>query len=115
MPFKRSYGVGAISQKYKKKLKIGDGYVIAARCTTDLIEHIWKFQNYSGKFALYILLCLIMNIYYSIFFSEQLMELFPCRARRRISHGLKRKPLGLIKRLRKAKKEAGPLEKPEVN
>lgn len=43
------------------------------------------------------------------------MELFPCRARRRISHGLKRKPLGLIKRLRKAKKEAGPLEKPEVN
>eukprot|EP00105_Crassostrea_gigas_P040306 XP_019924454.1 PREDICTED: 40S ribosomal protein S15 [Crassostrea gigas] len=46
--------------------------------------------------------------------NEQLMELFPCRARRRISHGLKRKPLGLIKRLRKAKKEAGPLEKPEV-
>lgn len=43
------------------------------------------------------------------------MELFPCRARRRISHGLKRKPLGLIKRLRKAKKEAGPLEKPEVS
>ncbi|XP_061163716.1 small ribosomal subunit protein uS19-like [Saccostrea cucullata] len=46
--------------------------------------------------------------------NEQLMELFPSRARRRISHGLKRKPLGLIKRLRKAKKEAGPLEKPEV-
>ncbi|KAK3098398.1 hypothetical protein FSP39_019150 [Pinctada imbricata] len=46
--------------------------------------------------------------------SEQLMELFPARARRRFSHGLKRKPMALIKRLRKAKKEAGPLEKPDV-
>merc|ERR1711915_1164276 len=46
--------------------------------------------------------------------SEQLMELFPSRARRRFSRGLKRKPMALIKRLRKAKKEAGPLEKPEV-
>merc|ERR1712090_53248 len=45
--------------------------------------------------------------------SEQLMELFNCRARRRFSRGLKRKPMALIKRLRKAKKEAPPLEKPE--
>ena len=42
------------------------------------------------------------------------MELFHCRARRRFARGLKRKPMSLIKRLRKAKKEAGPLEKPEV-
>ncbi|CAC5386160.1 40S ribosomal protein S15-like [Mytilus californianus] len=46
--------------------------------------------------------------------NEQLMELFPCRIRRRLSKGLKRKPMALIKRLRQAKKEAGPLEKPEV-
>ena len=46
--------------------------------------------------------------------NEQLMELFPCRIRRRLSKGLKRKPMALIKRLRQAKKVAGPLEKPEV-
>merc|ERR1712105_468391 len=46
--------------------------------------------------------------------SEQLMELFTSRARRRLSRGLKRKPMALIKRLRKAKKEAPPMEKPEV-
>merc|ERR1712179_483354 len=46
--------------------------------------------------------------------SEQLTELFSCRVRRRFQRGLKRKPLALIKRLRKAKKEAPPLEKPEV-
>ena len=42
------------------------------------------------------------------------MELFPCRVRRRMTRGLKRKPMALIKRLRKAKKEAPALEKPEV-
>lgn len=42
------------------------------------------------------------------------MDLLHCRARRRFSRGLKRKPLALIKKLRKAKKEASPLEKPEV-
>lgn len=36
------------------------------------------------------------------------------RARRHFSRGLKRKPLALIKKLRKAKKEAPPLEKPAV-
>merc|ERR1712243_55348 len=45
---------------------------------------------------------------------DQLADLYTCRARRRLNRGLKRKPLALIKRLRKAKKEAGPLEKPEV-
>merc|ERR1712002_1065676 len=45
---------------------------------------------------------------------DQLADLFTCRARRRLNRGLKRKPLALIKRLRKAKKEAGPLEKPGV-
>lgn len=47
--------------------------------------------------------------------SEQLTELFTCRIRRRFQRGLKRKPLALIKRLRKAKKEAPALEKPEVS
>merc|ERR1711874_812094 len=45
---------------------------------------------------------------------EQLMELFNCRARRCYSRGLTRKPMTLVKRLRKAKKEAPPMEKPEV-
>ncbi len=36
------------------------------------------------------------------------------RARRRFQRGLKRKPLGLIKKLRKAKKEAASDEKPAV-
>lgn len=36
------------------------------------------------------------------------------RARRRFQRGLKRKPMGLIKKLRKAKKEALPNEKPPV-
>ena len=66
---------------------------------------------------------------------EQLMTLMSCRARRRFSRGLKRKPLAFMKRwvcdergdsgllklhvglsilyrLRKAKKEAPPMEKP---
>jgi len=46
--------------------------------------------------------------------NEQFMQLLHCRARRRFQRGLKRKPMALIKRLRKAKKEAPPLEKPEV-
>ena len=46
--------------------------------------------------------------------TEQLTELFRARIRRRFQRGLKRKSLALIKRLRKAKKEAPPLEKPEV-
>ncbi|CAM0135236.1 unnamed protein product [Umbelopsis sp. WA50703] len=46
--------------------------------------------------------------------SEQFMELVHCRARRRFQRGLKRKPMGLIKKLRAAKKEAAPGEKPAV-
>merc|ERR1712001_792304 len=46
--------------------------------------------------------------------NEQLMELFPCRVRRKISRGLKRKPMALIKKLRKEKKECPVNEKPVV-
>ncbi|CAF0767494.1 unnamed protein product [Adineta steineri] len=46
--------------------------------------------------------------------TEQLMPLLHCRARRRLSRGLKRKPMALIKRLRKAKKETPELEKPQA-
>ncbi|XP_070543369.1 small ribosomal subunit protein uS19-like isoform X2 [Ptychodera flava] len=46
--------------------------------------------------------------------NEQLMEMFPARIRRKLSRGLKRKPLALMKKLRKAKKECAYLEKPEV-
>ncbi|KAJ3311475.1 ribosomal protein S15 [Blyttiomyces sp. JEL0837] len=46
--------------------------------------------------------------------SEQLTELVHARARRRFQRGLKRKPMGLIKKLRKAKKDAPEGEKPEV-
>eukprot|EP00879_Flechtneria_rotunda_P000177 GHRR01000248.1.p1 GENE.GHRR01000248.1~~GHRR01000248.1.p1 ORF type:complete len:155 (+),score=34.78 GHRR01000248.1:31-465(+) len=46
--------------------------------------------------------------------SDELIELFHARARRRFQRGLKRKPLALIKKLRKAKKEATPGEKPEA-
>lgn len=42
------------------------------------------------------------------------MELVHARARRRFSRGLKMKPLALMKKLRKAKKEAPPMEKPAV-
>jgi small subunit ribosomal protein S15e len=45
--------------------------------------------------------------------NEQLMPMFSCRVRRRFQRGLKRKPMALIKRLRKAKKNAPAMEKPE--
>ncbi|KAB5592435.1 40S ribosomal protein S15 [Ceratobasidium theobromae] len=41
-------------------------------------------------------------------------DLVHARARRRFQRGLKRRPMGLIKKLRKAKKEAPPNEKPAV-
>lgn len=44
--------------------------------------------------------------------NDELMDLVCARARRRMSRGLKRKPMALIKRLRQAKKEAPPGEKP---
>ena len=46
--------------------------------------------------------------------ADQLMQLVHARAQRRFSRGLKRKPLALMKKLRKAKKEAPALEKPAV-
>lgn len=46
--------------------------------------------------------------------NEDFVKLVHARARRRFSRGLKRKPMALIKKLRKAKKEAPPNEKPAV-
>jgi len=45
--------------------------------------------------------------------SEELVKLFHARARRRFQRGLKRQPMALIKKLRKAKREAPSGEKPE--
>ena len=44
----------------------------------------------------------------------QLMELFTCRVRRKLSRGLRRKPMALMKKLRKMKRAAEVNEKPEV-
>ena len=46
--------------------------------------------------------------------SEQLRDVVHARARRRFNRGLKRKPMGLIKKLRIAKQEAKPNEKPDM-
>lgn len=46
--------------------------------------------------------------------NEEFVSLLHARARRRIGRGLKRKPMNLIKKLRKAKKEAPPNEKPTM-
>ncbi|KAJ1651877.1 ribosomal protein S15 [Dispira simplex] len=46
--------------------------------------------------------------------SEQFIKLLHCRARRKFKRGIKSKPMALIKKLRKAKKETLPNEKPEV-
>ncbi|KAJ2456014.1 40s ribosomal protein S15 [Coemansia sp. RSA 2336] len=45
--------------------------------------------------------------------SEEFMQMVTCRARRKFKRGLKRKPMGLIKKLRLAKQNAPELEKPE--
>ncbi|KAJ0964978.1 hypothetical protein J5N97_026116 [Dioscorea zingiberensis] len=45
--------------------------------------------------------------------TDELVKLFHARARRRFQRGLKRKPMALIKKLRKAKRDAPPGEKPE--
>ena len=44
--------------------------------------------------------------------NEKLAQLVPARARRRFQRGLKRKPMALIKKLRKAKKDISVGEKP---
>ncbi|RMZ89030.1 hypothetical protein DV736_g3741, partial [Chaetothyriales sp. CBS 134916] len=46
--------------------------------------------------------------------SSQLLNILHARARRRFNRGLKRGPMGLIKKLRKAKQEAKPNEKPDL-
>ncbi|PWA00484.1 hypothetical protein BB558_003471 [Smittium angustum] len=46
--------------------------------------------------------------------SEEFMSLLHARARRKFNRGIKRKPMGLIKKLRKAKSEAPEGEKPDV-
>ncbi|KAJ4821916.1 ribosomal protein S15 [Turnera subulata] len=45
--------------------------------------------------------------------TDDLVKLFNARVRRRFQHGLKRKPMALIKKLRKAKREAPAGGKPE--
>ncbi|KAI0148571.1 ribosomal protein S15, eukaryotic/archaeal [Xylariaceae sp. FL1272] len=44
--------------------------------------------------------------------SDDLRTLLHARARRRISRGLRRKPMGLVRKLRTAKQNAAPNEKP---
>lgn len=46
--------------------------------------------------------------------SDQLAELMHSRARRRFARGMQSKSMVLVKKLRKAKKEAPPLEKPAI-
>lgn len=46
--------------------------------------------------------------------TSQFVDLVHARARRRFQRGLKRRPMGLIKKLRAAKKAAPPNEKPTV-
>jgi small subunit ribosomal protein S15e len=46
--------------------------------------------------------------------TNELPGVVHARARRRLKRGLKRKPMGLIKKLRKAKQEAKPNEKPDL-
>ncbi|TGJ83712.1 hypothetical protein E0Z10_g5018 [Xylaria hypoxylon] len=43
--------------------------------------------------------------------SDDLRSLFHARARRRLSRGLRRKPMGLVRKLRTAKQNAAPNEK----
>merc|ERR1719478_1475142 len=45
---------------------------------------------------------------------DQLLELVHARARRRLSRGIKKKGTALLKKLRKAKKDCGPYDKPDV-
>ena len=46
--------------------------------------------------------------------NDQLGDLMHSRVRRRFARGMQRKSVVLVKKLRKAKKEAPPLEKPEI-
>ncbi|CAE7523792.1 RPS15 [Symbiodinium pilosum] len=46
--------------------------------------------------------------------NQDLMELFCARQRRKFSRGIKRKPITVLKKLRKAKRETAYGEKPEA-
>ncbi|PWA45891.1 40S ribosomal protein S15 [Artemisia annua] len=46
--------------------------------------------------------------------TNDLVNLFPARSRRRLHRGLNSKPMALVKKMRKAKLEAEPGEKPEL-
>merc|ERR1712178_639870 len=46
--------------------------------------------------------------------NQDLMELFKARQRRKFSRGIKRKPITVLKKLRKAKRETAYGEKPEA-
>merc|ERR1712060_829198 len=46
--------------------------------------------------------------------NQDLMELFRARQRRKFSRGIKRKPITLLKKLRKAKRETAYGDKPEA-
>merc|ERR1712039_209799 len=48
------------------------------------------------------------------FSNQDLMELFRARQRRKFSRGIKRKPISLLKKLRKAKRETAYGDKPEA-
>merc|ERR1711963_1134992 len=48
------------------------------------------------------------------FSNQELMELFKARQRRKFSRGIKRGPMTLLKKLRKAKRETAYGEKPEA-
>ncbi|CUS13892.1 unnamed protein product [Tuber aestivum] len=73
--------------------------------STSSVARVFKQHSASTNETIYRLLDLS---------SEQLRDLVHARARRRFNRGLKRKPMGLIKKLRKAKKEAKPNEKPDL-
>ncbi|KAJ1410678.1 putative 40S ribosomal protein S15 [Ochromonadaceae sp. CCMP2298] len=45
---------------------------------------------------------------------DELLAIVCARARRRMQRGLKRKPMALIKKLRKAKAASGPTERPAI-
>lgn len=78
---------------------------ITKGATSDLttLSHFWTFTT-----------PLECSNWCPFLFSEQLMQLYCARQRRRLNRGLRRKQQSLLKRLRKAKKEAPPMEKPEV-
>ena len=46
--------------------------------------------------------------------NQDLMELFRARQRRKFSRGIKRKPIAVLKKLRKSKRECAYGEKPEA-